>query len=113
MTDLEKAKKVEDIALNEFISESADLVQSLKTGRPVWLNTKDFLTISTTGVVYILQRVKGKCGKCSRITVKEEVAWLLEIVGIMLTESAVLIELINNAEIMRKQWTSWNKHLTS
>lgn len=33
---VKKAKKVEDIALNEFISESADLVQSLKTGQPVW-----------------------------------------------------------------------------
>ena len=32
---VKKAKKVEDIALNEFISESADLVQSLKTGQPV------------------------------------------------------------------------------
>lgn len=33
---VKKAKKVEDIALNEFISESADLVKSLKTGQPVW-----------------------------------------------------------------------------
>ena len=41
---VKKAKKVEDIALNEFISESADLVQSLKTGRPVWtLEQKGFL----------------------------------------------------------------------
>lgn len=41
---VKKAKKVEDIALNEFISESADLVQSLKTGRPVWtLEHKRFL----------------------------------------------------------------------
>lgn len=41
---VKKAKKVEDIALNEFISESADLVQSLKIGRPVWtLEHKGFL----------------------------------------------------------------------
>ena len=41
---VKKAKKVEDITLNEFISESADLVQSLKTGRPVWtLELKGFL----------------------------------------------------------------------
>lgn len=30
-----KAKETDDYALNEFISESAEIVESLQTGRPV------------------------------------------------------------------------------
>lgn len=30
-----KAKETDDFALNEFISESAEIVESLQTGRPV------------------------------------------------------------------------------
>lgn len=57
-----KAKKVEDIALNEFISESSDLVQSLKTGRPVWtLELKGFLEdINYWSGLYITKSRKGE-----------------------------------------------------
>lgn len=59
---VKKAKEVENITLNEFIRQSADLVQSLKTGQPVWtLELKGFLEdINYWSALYITKNRKGE-----------------------------------------------------